>query len=109
MAAPLYSYVFLSESDFTGEAAFEIPADLVVVVRDLSWTVKGPSAGATIWCYDTDGNQWYGNTSGVIVTPIVSGQWAGHQVVPGPGFVYCSTDADTSFRMSGFLLSSSPP
>ena len=109
MALQLYSKLFLTENDFTGEAAFEVPSNYTAVVRDIDATVKGPSAGAFIWAYDTDGVQFWAWASGVVTDPAVANGWRGRQVIPGPGYLYISTDADVSFRASGYLLTGAAP
>lgn len=107
MATPLYSYLFLAESGFTGEAAFEIPDGLVAVVRDID-VVAGISVGGQVWAYDTAGHQFWANTFTEITGGKVWAGFRGRQVVPGPGYVYVSTDFACDFRCSGYLLSGAP-
>jgi hypothetical protein len=108
VATPLYSRVLLAEHDFTGESAFEVPAGLTVVVRDID-VVTGVSLGGTVWAYDSDGVQFWGYTQ----TSLTGGKqwagWRGRQVIPGPGFFYISSDYSADFRSSGYLLSGVSP
>jgi hypothetical protein len=100
--ATIYSRVLLAEAGFIGEAALEIPDGFVCVVRDID-LVYGIAVGLTAWAYDTSGIKFWGVVvSGDHTFTTVS--WRGRQVIPGPGFVYLSTNAACDFRMSGYLL-----
>jgi hypothetical protein len=109
MATPLYSKLLIANKDFTGEAAFEVPPNLTVVVRDIDAVLKGPAAGGTVWAYDTAGVQFYAQEFPVFTAELYWVSWRGRQVVPGPGFVYLSTDAEMDIRMSGYLLAGVAP
>lgn len=105
---PLYSRVLIAETAFTGEASLEVPAGYTVVVRDID-AVAGISLGGTVWAYDTDGVQFWGFTFTSISGGKVTGSWRGRQVIPGPGYVYISSDFSADFRASGYLLSGVAP
>lgn len=109
MAVPLYSKLIIANTAFTGEAAFEIPPDLTLVVRDMDATIKGPSLGGTVWAYDTDGVIFWADTFATITLLLDWTSWRGRQVIPGPGFFYMSTTADMSIRASGYLLQGVSP
>jgi hypothetical protein len=101
--APIYSALLLAESGFEGEAAFEVPEGITLIVRDID-VVAGISLGGQVWAYDTDGAQFWGYTFTEVTGGKVSAAWRGRQAIPGPGYFYVSTDFTCDFRASGYLL-----
>jgi hypothetical protein len=108
---PVYSKVFIAEAALDGEASYEIPANMTAIVRDIDWVYDGPdpALGASVWAYDTDGVQFYGIYNTAIENIFFWQSWRGRQVIPGPGFVYISSDFTVNARVSGYLLSGIAP
>jgi hypothetical protein len=111
MPIPVYSTVFITNPALDGEASYEILAGYTAVVRDIDvvWDGPDPIVGPAAWAYDTIGTQFWGVYETEITDLFVTWSWRGRQVIPGPGFVYLSTDNTANARMSGYLLEGTAP
>jgi hypothetical protein len=105
---PLYSSLLIANAAFTGEATFEVPSNITLVVRDID-AVVGIQVGTSVWAYDTAGVMFWGVNFGVTSLPFNTLSWRGRQVIPGPGFFNISTSASADIRASGYLLSAASP
>jgi hypothetical protein len=107
VATPIYSTNFFAIAGFQGQEYFDVPAGLVVIVRDITCYMGGTrDSSSTFWLHDTtNGNVavfWFYQAALENAQYV---HWTGRQVfTAGTQWDVQVVGAPADIRVSGYIL-----